>query len=43
MSWRDRDYARFRKDEFEAIYGGTGLGSGHTSRTAPRSAARDPA
>jgi hypothetical protein len=26
MSWRDRDWAKFRKDEFEAIYGRAGDG-----------------
>jgi hypothetical protein len=24
MGWRDRDYAKFRKDEFDAIYGASG-------------------
>jgi hypothetical protein len=33
MGWRDRDYAKFRKDEFEAIYGSTRPASSYTSRT----------
>jgi hypothetical protein len=32
MGWRDRDYAKFRKDEFEAIYGGTRFAGAHTAR-----------
>ena len=33
MGWRDRDYAKFRKDEFEAIYGGAGRVSPYVGRT----------
>src|SRR3954469_18462731 len=32
MGWRDRDYAKFRKDEFDAIYGRSS-GRGYSTPT----------
>jgi hypothetical protein len=40
MGWRDRDYAKFRKDEFEAIYGRANPDGSYATATSPGASPR---